>query len=45
MSTVMFLEGCNKSCMLCVTVRVVTHCETWTNSVVRMEMKLNEYGL
>jgi len=44
MLTAIFLEVCNKSSVLCVTVHVVTHCESCTNGVVRMKMKLNEYG-
>ena len=43
MSTAIFLEGCNKSSVLCVTVNVVTHCEVCTNGVVHMKMKLNVY--
>jgi len=45
MSTAIFLEGCNKSSVLCVTVHVVTHCESCTNGMVRIKMKLNEYGV
>jgi hypothetical protein len=44
MSTAIFLEGCNKNSVLCVTVHVITHCESCTNGVVRLKMKLNEYG-
>jgi hypothetical protein len=44
MSTVMFLEGCNKSSVLCVPVNVVTHCERCTTGVVHMKIKLNEYS-
>jgi hypothetical protein len=44
MSTAIFLEGCKKSSVLCVTVNVVTYCESCTNDVVHMKMKVNEYA-